>query len=419
MITLIEKPKYEQPQMRLADWTGTMKRSVLREMLAVASQPGILSFAGGLPAPELFPAKDYARAMEHVLKSDACALQYGPPYVRLKEHIVELMDRRGVSCTLDQIFVTTGAQQALNIVARLLLNAGGQVIHEQLVYSGVQQAIAPYRPEILAVPTDLVQGMEVADVEAHLAAGMRPAFIYAISEAHNPLGVSLNQSRREWLVELAARHGVPIIEDDPYGFLRYDEEPVRPLRALDDNWVFYVGSFSKLLAPALRLGWMVAPESLIPQLTVIKESLDLESSALIQRSVAAYLDTGLLRSHLARLRSEYRLRRDVMIEALERYFPERARWTRPTAGMFIWVELPADVDTAELLRTAVERASVAFVPGIAFCAGGSTANGRPMSTAAHSMRLNFTNSTPGQIEEGIMRLGELLSNATDRYTEED
>ena len=282
----------ERPALRLAAWTGTMKRSVLREMLAIASRPGILSFAGGLPAPELFPAKEYAQAIGRVLESDVRALQYGPPFAPLKEHIVQLMAQRGVSCTQEQVFLTTGAQQALNIITCLLLNPGGQVIHEQLVYSGIQQAIAPYRPELLAVSTDMTQGMEVAEVEAYLATGAQPAFVYAISEAHNPLGVSLSDSRGKWLVELAMRYGVPIVEDDPYGLLRYDGEPSRPLRALDDNWVFYVGSFSKLLAPALRLGWMVAPETLIPQLTVIKEALDLESSALIQRSVAAYLDAG-------------------------------------------------------------------------------------------------------------------------------
>ena len=213
-------------------------------------------------------------------------------------------------------------------------------------------------------------------------------------------------------MELAIRHGVPIVEDDPYGFLRYDGEPLHPLRALDDNWVFYVGSFSKLLAPALRLGWMVVPETLIPQLTVIKESLDLETSALIQRSVAAYLDGGLFPSHLERLRSEYGFRRNVMLGALERHFPRGARWTKPSAGMFIWVELPAQVDTTELLWTAVDKAQVAFVPGIAFCAGGSPVDGRPISEAANSMRLNFTNSTPEQIEEGIRRLGELLDHCS-------
>lgn len=411
MITLIKEAKHEQPKMRLAAWTASMKRSLLREMLAIASRPGVLSFAGGLPAPELFPASDYAEAMARVLECDPCALQYGPPFVRLKEHIVELMSRRGVTCTLDQVFLTTGAQQALNIAASLLLDPGGQVIHEQLIYSGIQQAIAPYHPEILAVATDMAQGMEVADVEAYLADGSRPAFMYVICEAHNPLGVSLSLARRRRLVELADRYEVPIIEDDPYGLLRYDGEPLPALRALDESWVFYVGSFSKLLAPALRLGWMVVPEALITQLTVIKESLDLETSALIQRSVAAYLDRGLLDSHLERLRSEYRTRRNVMLEALERDFPQGARWTKPSAGMFIWVELPPQVDTTELLWTAVDKAQVAFIPGIAFCAGGLSEDGQPIGKAANSMRLNFTNSTPEQIEEGIGRLGELL----DRY----
>ncbi len=397
-----------EPEMRLAEWTKGMKRSVLREMLAVVSRPGILSFAGGLPAPELFPTAAFAQAVSDVLAEDPRALQYGPPSALLKQHIVALMAQRGVICSEEQIFITTGAQQALNVLTRLLLDPGGQVIIEALIYCGIQQALAPQQPEILTVQTDLEEGLDVDGVEAYLLAGYRPAFLYAIPEAHNPLGVNISPARQERLIDLARRHQLPIVEDDPYGFLRYDETPATPLRAKDDQWVFYVGSFSKILAPALRLGWIVAPEYLVPKLTVIKESYDLESSALIQRSVAAFLEAGHLPAHLQQLRSEYRQRRDAMLVALARHFPIEARWTKPSGGMFIWVELPDHVDTAKLLPTAVEEYQVAYIPGLAFHAAAGTTGALTGSGAENSMRLNFSNCRPELIEEGIARLGLLL-----------
>jgi 2-aminoadipate transaminase len=243
-------------------------------------------------------------------------------------------------------------------------------------------------------------GMVIEEIRAYLAAGGRPAYIYAIPDAHNPLGVDLSLSKRRQLVALAAAYGVPIIEDDPYGLLYYEERPRPPLRALNEEWVFYVGSFSKLLAPALRLGWMVVPEAMIPQMTVIKEAGDLESSALTQRAVAAFLDMGGFPAHLERLRHEYGRRREAMLAALERYFPPEASWTRPTAGMFVWVTLPEEVDTAALLPVAVEEERVAYIPGQAFAVAGCR--------ASNSMRLNFSNCCLADIEEGIARLGGLL-----------
>ncbi len=401
-----------RPDISLANWTHTMKRSVLRQMLAVVSQPGILSFAGGLPAAELFPTAEYAEALQRVLADDNRSLQYGPPFRPLKRHIVNLMRQRGVSCSEEQIFITTGAQQALNVLANLFLNHRGSVIIEELVYSGIQQAIASKQPRILTVPTDLDAGIDVEAVEAHLLRGERPAFLYAISEAHNPLGVSLSLSRQQHLIRLAQQYGVPIVEDDPYGFLRYEVEAALPMRGLDSDWIFYVGSFSKILAPALRLGWMVVPEALLPKLTVIKEAYDLESSALIQRSVSAYLDAGYLPAHLQRLREAYGARRDAMLAAIKNYFPTGTRWTRPSGGMFIWVELPGQVNTAELLWTAVDEYQVAFIPGIAFCASAGTTETASSSNADHCMRLNFSNCTPEMIEEGIGRLGQLLHRTT-------
>lgn len=386
--------------LRCAEWTQTMQRSVLRQMLAVVSRPGILSFAGGLPAPELFPTAEYGRALATVLATDSKALQYGPPYQPLKAHIVRLMAQRGVTCGEEQVFITTGAQQALDVLTRFFLDPGGSVVLEEIVYTGIQQAVAPLRPCILPITTDLETGMAVEEIKTYLAAGVHPAYIYAIADAHNPLGVSTSPEKRQQLVDLAAAAGVPIIEDDPYGFLYYDGRPQPPLRALNDEWVFYVGSFSKLLAPALRLGWMVVPEAMIPKITVIKEAGDLESSALTQRAVVAFLDTGCFPQHLARLRCEYGRRRDTMLVAMERYFPSQASWTRPSAGMFVWVTLPEGIDATQLLSIAIEEEKVAFIPGQAFAVAGCRAQ--------NSMRLNFSNCCLSDIEEGIRRLGSLL-----------
>ena len=389
------------PELRLADWTHTMSRSVLRQMISVVSRPGILSFAGGLPDPDLFPRADFAAALAQVLANDKNSLQYRPPLPALKAHIVQLMAQRGVTCTPEQVFLTSGAQQGLDVLACLLLNPGGEVLLEEVVYPGAQQVVASAQPRILSVPTDLRTGIDVEAVEAHLRRGARPAFIYAITDAHNPLGVSISPAKRQRLVELAQFYGVPVVEDDPYGFLHYDGKPVPPMRALDDEWVFYLGSFSKIIAPALRLGWLVAPESLVPKLTVVKEAEDLESSALMQRAVAAYLEAGHLPDHLQELRREYGRRRDTMLAALQRHFPVGSWWTKPSGGMFIWVELPQNYDTAALLPIAVEEEQVAFIPGYAFAV--------PGHTVTNCLRLNFSTCTPEMIDEGMERLGRVLN----------
>ena len=388
------------PEIHLAGWTHTMQRSVLRRMLAVVSRPGILSFAGGLPAPDLFPTADYAAALAQVLAEDRGALQYGPPFAPLKRHIVELMAQRGVVCDEAQVFLTTGAQQALDILTRLLLDSGGQVMMEEIVYTGIRQVVAPLQAEVLPVRTDLSTGLVVEDVIDHLERGATPAYLYVIPDAHNPMGVSLSEEKRHRLAAAAAAYNLPIIEDDPYGFLSYDGRCLPPLRAHNDAQVFYVGSFSKIMAPALRLGWLIAPEALISKLTVIKEAGDLESSALTQRAVAAYLDAGHLPDHLARLQAEYRARRDTMLAAMRRHFPPGVCWTQPRAGMFIWVTLPEGIDTAALLETAIEEEQVAFIPGQAFA--------QPGVRADHYMRLNFSNCCLADIEEGIVRLGRVL-----------
>lgn len=384
----------------LAEWTRQAKPSTIAEMLKVMSRPGLISFALGLPSPDSFPTDAYAEAARRALE-DRNSLQYRPPYAALKRQIVEIMAGRGVRCREEQVFLTTAAQQGLSLLARLFLDPGGPVLCERLVYTGFQQVIEPYLPEVLAVDTDLDTGIDVDQVEQILESGKRPAFIYVITDGHNPLAVSVSAEKRLRLVELARRFGVPLVEDDAYGLLHFGR-PVLPMRALDDKWVFYVGSFSKVMAPAFRMGWVIAPEEMVPLLGCAKDASDIDTSNFSQRLVHAYVESGHFAGHLPVVRDSYRLRRDTMLRALETHFGGTgARWVTPTNGALIWLELPEHVDTTALLKVAVETEGVAYVPGNAFAIDGS-------GIGRSSMRLNFSHPSPREIEEGIARLARVV-----------
>lgn len=385
----------------VADWVKATERSTLREMLATGARPEVLSFALGLPSTELLPRQTYSQALLETLQNDQMALQLGPPFQPLKRQIVELMAQRGVTCREEQVFLTTGAQQSLNLLARLLLNDGQQVMVEEISYTGLRMVIEPHRPQIMTVSTDPQQGINTDEIEQLLAGGARPAFIFAMSEGHNPLGISLPQRKREMLVEIARRYRVPIIEDDVYGFLNYDGASAPPMRALDDKWVLYLGSFSKILGPGLRTGWMIVPEGLIPRLSIVKDLSDIDSCTLTQRAIATYLRSNHLSGHLLSIRREYGERRDCMLHALEKHFTGVAKWEKPTSGVFIWLRLPSGVHTTELLKIAVEQEHVAFIPGKAFSIGGS-------DCADQCLRLNFTYCKREQIEEGVIKLARAL-----------
>lgn len=378
-----------------------MTQSGLRETMGLVSRQGLLSLAIGLPATELFPWKELAEETAHLLAADPSSLQYGLPYEPLKTQIVELMALRGVRCTEKQIFLTSGSQQGMDLLTRLLLDPGGQVVTEWAVYDGIQMAMKRQEPQILTVSTDLATGIAVDEIEALLSQGARPVFIYIIPDGHNPLGVSISLEKRHRLSKLARWYGVPVLEDDAYGFLHYDEKPAPPLRAFEEEWVFYLGSFSKILAPALRAGWLVVPESLIPRLSALKHATDLDTPSFSHRMISTYLKSGRFPGHLEILRSEYRRRRDAMMAAVEVSFPSAVRWNHPRSGMFLWAELPSGIDAIQLLRVAVETENVAFTPGIAFCAG-------DRCRGSNCMRLCFTSHPPEQIEEAITRLGRVL-----------
>lgn len=401
MSATIESPR---ENVKLPEWARGVERSALQEMMDLCTRPDVISFALGLPATELFPQDDLAKAAIGVLAADPRALQYDPPHGPLKAHVRALMRRRGVECDESQIFLTSGAQQGLSLLARLLLEPGGEVLLEELTYTGLQQVVAPFRPRILSVPTDPETGMDVEAVAALLEGGARPAFVYTVTDGHNPLGLGMSAAKRRRLVEIARRHRVPVIEDDAYGFISYDGDPEPPMRALDDEWVLYVGSFSKILAPALRVGWLVVPEELTRSLSVVKESSDINTSTFAQRTVSAYLDAGHHVRHIETVRDAYRERRDAMASALRRHFPEGARWHTPSGGVFMWIELPEALDAGELLRGAVLEEKVAYVPGNAFCVNGTR-------LGSNCMRLNFSHCQPVQIAEGVARLGALIERA--------
>ena len=392
----------EDSGFRFARRMAAMTQSGLRDLMARASRPGVISFAVGLPAAELFPVRELALASARVLPADPGALQYAVPHAPLKRQIVDLMAMRGIDCRPEQVFLTSGSQQAMDLLARLFLDPGGEVMLEETVYDGAQMAVKLLAPSIVTLPTGAAHGLDVAAAGRLLAGGARPAFLYAIPSCHNPLGVSLAPERRRELVELARSFRLPILEDDAYGFLDYGEVPPPPLRALDDRWVLYLGSFSKILAPGLRAGWIVVPEDLVPRLSALKHATDLDTPSFSHHLISAYLDRGGFAAHLERLCREYARRRDAMLAALAASFPPEVRWSRPAGGMFIWVELPASADATDLLELALANESVAFSPGVAFAVGGAR-------HAAHCFRLCFT-ALPGErIEAGIRRLARAVA----------
>jgi 2-aminoadipate transaminase len=380
-----------------------MKRSALEDMLVATARPDVISLALGLPAADLFPVGPLGRAIAGLLSSDARALQYAPPLSELRASVARLMRRRGVACEPEQVFLTAGAQQGMSLLARLLLDPGATVVLEASCYTGFQQAVAPRQPAIVTVPAGLPGGIDLDALEATLAKGTRPALLYTMSDGHNPLGTSMPEGNRRRLVDLARAYSFPVLEDDAYGMISYDDESLPALRALDPDWVLYIGSFSKTLAPALRAGWVIVPERFVGPLSSLKESSDINTTTLGQRSVCAFLAAGGFDEHVERLRAEYARRRDVLLSALERTWPPGTRWSRPRAGFFTWVELPDDVDTVRLLETALKRERVAFVPGAAFAAGDA-------GPARSALRLNFSYSPPEVLEEGAARIARALES---------
>ncbi|HMK07919.1 MAG TPA: PLP-dependent aminotransferase family protein [Anaerolineales bacterium] len=387
----------------LASEVADLKRSVMRELLGLAVDPQIISLAGGLPASSLLPLDDMRRCLDDVLLEDgARALQYSPPYEPLRQWIAQWMQRRGVICTPDDVFLTGGAQQGLAILSRLFLDRGDAAVVESVTFTGIQQVTAGRGADVRAIPTDLSTGADMDALEDALRRTPRPRLVVLIPDFHNPLGVSLTEEKRRRAAALAAAYGVPLVEDDPYSALRFEGESLAPIKAHDQTGlVFYLGSFSKMIAPALRLGWIVAPAALSERITVLRESLDLESSSLIQRAVYRFVSRGLLEPHLEQLNRANLARRDVLLAELEKHFGGQAHWTNPAGGLFVWLTLPPEIDTWDRFRSALAR-KVAYIPGSAFAVDGGARN---------ALRLNFSNVPPERIPEAVARLAQALRPA--------
>ncbi|MFO7536790.1 MAG: PLP-dependent aminotransferase family protein [Chloroflexota bacterium] len=395
---------------RYAQRMQWVRSSAIRELLKLTEQPDVISFAGGLPAPELFPVKEFAAATERVLSQQgAQALQYSTTegYRPLREYIIRKMAAYGIQADVDNVLITSGAQQALDLIGKLLINPGDRILTERPTYLGAIQSWRAYQAEFVTVDID-EQGLQTDHLAEALATG--PKFMYILPNFQNPAGVTLPLERRLALIDMANAYGVPIIEDDPYGELRYDGDHLPPLVVLDaerfqrgkpfeEGNVIYLGTFSKTLAPGLRLGWMVAPRRVIERSVLVKQGMDLHTSTFTQMLAYEVIQNGFLKEHVGEIRRVYKERRDLMLTAMSRTFPAGVYWTKPAGGLFIWVTLPSYIAATPLLEKALER-KVAFVPGDSFY---------PDGTQANTFRLNFSNALPRQIETGIGRLGELLT----------
>jgi 2-aminoadipate transaminase len=404
-----------QWQQQYAHRAEGMRASDIREILKVTAQPDVISLAGGLPAPELFPIDEYRRAFEWVLESDgAVALQYGPSegYRPLRTYLAERLTGFGMRCTADDILITNGSQQALDLIGKIMLDPDDVVVVEKPTYLGALQAFNQYQASYVVVPMD-EDGMRVDELEPLLArplpTGRRVKFIYAIPNFQNPTGRSLSLPRRKRLVEMASHYGVPIVEDDPYGELRYEGERLPTLKSLDTTGsVIYLGTFSKILAPGLRLGWVVTSPEAMEVLLHGKQPADLHTGMIQQMATYEVCRSGFVDGHVEQVKAFYKERRDVMLDALEEHFPRQAHFTHPAGGLFVWAELPRHVDTRELLVDAVQD-RVAFVPGQGF---------HPDNTGTNTMRLNFSNVPPEQLREGVRRLGTAIAKRLARPTVE-
>ncbi len=393
---------------RYADRLAGVRSSAVRDLFAAASRPDMISLSGGMPEVSKVPVAAVAQAAsEAVMHEGAAALQYGSSQGReqIRSVISELMAEIGVRLTPDEVVVTAGAQQALDLLAKTFVNPGDVIITEGPTYVGALQAFSAYQPDIRCIPMD-DDGMRMDLLEAELKrVGPRGAkFIYTIPNFQNPAGVTMSPDRRRRLLELAREFDIPVVEDDPYGRLRFEGGHMKPLRSLDDE-VIYLGTFSKIFAPGLRLGWVTAPKPILAKILLVKQGADLCGSNFAQVTAERYFLGTRWRKVLQGLTATYAERRNAMLDALDEHFPSEARWTRPDGGFFVWVEMPMYVDCASMLAEAVEH-GVTFVPGDGFYPDGRGRN---------CMRLAFCYAEPDKITEGIRRLAEVLEDRLELY----
>ncbi len=395
-----------------AERTTVMRSSAMRDLMAVTARPEVISLAGGLPDTSTFPPERLAAQMSKIAaESAAAALQYGPTegFDETKDCIVEVMAAEGMLPDPHDVCITTGGQQAIDLVTKTLVDPGDVVICEAPTYPGAVPVFCSYQADVRQIEMD-GDGMRIDLLEELLeelrAEGRRPKFIYTVPTFQNPGGVTLSLERRLRLVELARLHEILVVEDNPYGLLRYGGEVLPPLYQLDGgDFVIYLGTFSKILSPGIRLGWVVAPPPVLEKVVLGKGATDLCTSTLTQFFVRQYFSEGGWKNYVEDLVDLYRGRRDTMLEALAEHFPAEATWTEPEGGLFIWATLPNYIDTGDLLAKAL-RSDVAFVPG-----GAAYVDGR----GRNSMRLNFSGVGDADIREGISRIGRVIREQVELY----
>jgi 2-aminoadipate transaminase len=378
----------------------------------VTARPEVISLAGGLPDTSSFPPETFAAVAQRIAReSCAKALQYGPTegLSETKDCIAEVMRAEGMRIDPDHLIVTTGGQQVIDLVTKTLIDPGDVIVAEAPTYPGAVPTFSSYQADVVQIEID-ADGMRIDLLEERLAElerdGRRPKFIYTVPSFQNPAGVTMSLERRQRLVELAAEREILVLEDNPYGLLRYEGQPLPPLYALDGGvYVMYLGTFSKILSPGIRLGWVVAPAPVLEKINLGKQAADLCTSTLSQLMVQAYFEEARWHDYVESLTEIYRARRDTMLDALAEFFPPEAEWTRPAGGLFIWATLPDYIDTTDLLARAL-RDNVAFVPGEAAYLDGRGRN---------AMRLNFSASDEEAIREGVRRIGKVVREQVALY----
>lgn len=385
-----------------SDSARAAQGSPLRDLLRYGASPDVISLAGGFPAPELFPVDAFRAAAEAALTEDpGAALQYSlaEGYPPLRAFVADRLTRQGIRVSPEEVLMTNGSQQGLELVARLLVTQGCEVVSEDPSYVGGLSVFGCHHADYRVVSVD-ADGMQVDLLEELLRSdGPKPKLIYALPNFQNPTGNTLSLSRRHKLLELSYRHGIPILEDDAYGELRFEGEHIPSLKSMDsEGAVIYMGSFSKILSPGVRLGWLVAKEEVIHHLLGLKLAMDLSGNSLTQHIVYRVCSTGMLEGHIEGVKPFYRERRDAMLRGLEKHLPEGATWSRPKGGLFVWVRLPEGIDAQAMLADAL-REKVAYVPGIAF---------HPLRDCSNTMRLNFSGVPVPKIREGVRRLGRVV-----------
>jgi 2-aminoadipate transaminase len=396
-----------------AERTKVMKSSAMRDLMALTERDEVISLAGGLPDTSTFPPDSYAALMRQVAaESCARALQYAPTegLEVVKRCILEVMGEESMhGIDTDEVLVTTGGQQVIDLVCKTLIDPGDVILAEAPTYPGAVPTFCAYEADVVQVEMDR-DGMRVDEMEATLdrleSDGRRPKFVYTVPTFQNPAGVTMSLPRRERLVRIAQERELLVLEDNPYGLLRYEGDPVPTLRALDGGeFVIYLGTFSKILSPGIRLGWAVAPRPVLAKMNIGKQAADLCSSSMTQHFVAAYFDSGRWQEYVRSLAEIYRRRRDTMLDALAEHLPPEAEWTHPAGGLFVWATLPDYIDTTDLLARALQE-NVAFVPGRA-----AFLDGRGGS----SMRLNFSGVAEDDIREGVRRIGKVVREQVGLY----